>query len=107
MPEEAVVNGVTVVPKIGTAIGSVTEAIPKRRMGRAGKLEIVLDYVRLVDNEKAPVRAVKDQKGGSHVAGMTVGIVATGSSSFPQHLCFYCCTEKTQQFLREPKSRLT
>jgi len=29
-------------------------------MGRAGKLEIVLDYVRLADNEKAPVRAVKE-----------------------------------------------
>jgi hypothetical protein len=29
------------------AIGAVTEAQPKRRMGRAGKLEIVLDYVRL------------------------------------------------------------
>jgi hypothetical protein len=86
--EEVFVNGVTVVPKSGTAIGSVTEAVPKRRMGRAGKLEIVLDYVRLVDNEKAPVRAVKDQKGGSHVGGMTVGIVATSLVFFPAALLF-------------------
>jgi hypothetical protein len=52
-------------------------------MGRAGKLEIVLDYVRLADTEKAAVRAVKDAKGGSHVAGMTAGIVATGLLFFP------------------------
>jgi hypothetical protein len=72
------VNGVVVVPKGSTAIGPVTEAQPKRRMGRAGKLEIVLDYVRLGDKEKAAVRAVKDAKGGSHTAGMTAGIVVTG-----------------------------
>ena len=81
--EEVVVNGVVVIPKSGCAIGSVTEAQPKRRMGRAGKLEIVLDYVRLADSEKAPVRAVKDAKGGSRVGGMTVGIVATSLIFFP------------------------
>jgi PEGA domain len=81
--EEVMLNGVTVVPKSGTAIASVTEAVPKRRMGRAGKLEIVLDYVRLADNEKVPVRAVKEAKGGSHVGGMTVGIVATSLVFFP------------------------
>jgi hypothetical protein len=52
-------------------------------MGRAGKLEIVLDYVRLADADKASIRAVKDAKGGSHVAGMTAGIVATGILFFP------------------------
>jgi hypothetical protein len=81
--EDVAANGVVVVPKGSVAIGSVTEAQPKRRMGRAGKLEIVLDYVRLVDNEKAAVRAVKDAKGGSHTVGMTAGIVATGLLFFP------------------------
>jgi hypothetical protein len=52
-------------------------------MGRAGKLEIVLDYVRLGDTEKAAIRAVKDAKGGSHTVGMTAGIVATGLLFFP------------------------
>jgi hypothetical protein len=52
-------------------------------MGRAGKLEIVLDYVRLADIEKVAVRAVKDAKGGSHTAGMTAGIVATGLLFWP------------------------
>jgi hypothetical protein len=81
--EEVVVNGVTVVPKSGTAMATVTEAEPKRTMGRAGKLEIVLDFVRLGDNEKAPIRAVKQGKGGSHTAGMTIGIVATSLVFWP------------------------
>jgi hypothetical protein len=81
--DEIVLNGIVVIPKGGTAIGTVTEAVPKRRMGRAGKLEIALDYVRLADTEKAPIRAVKSAKGGSHVGAMTVGIVATGLVFFP------------------------
>jgi len=52
-------------------------------MGRAGKLEIVLDYVRLADAHKAAIRAVKDAKGSSNVPGMTAGIVAAGLLFFP------------------------
>jgi hypothetical protein len=81
--DEVNVNGVAVIPKSSTAIGTVTEAVPKRRMARGGKLEIVLDYVRLADTEKAPVRAVKDAKGGCHTGGMTAGIVATGLLFWP------------------------
>jgi hypothetical protein len=81
--EDVAANGIVVIPKGSVAIGTVTEAQPKRRMGRAGKLEIVLDYVRLADTEKAAVRAVKDAKGASHTAGMTAGIVATGLLFFP------------------------
>lgn len=81
--DEVSINGVAVIPKSSTAIGSVTEAVPKRRMARGGKLEIVLDYVRLADTEKAPIRAVKDAKGGGHTGGMTAGIVATGLLFWP------------------------
>jgi hypothetical protein len=81
--EDVAASGIVVIPKGSVAIGSVTEAQPKRRMGRAGRLEMVLDYVRLADTEKAAIRAVKDAKGGSHVAGMTVGIVAAGLLFFP------------------------
>jgi len=81
--EDVAASGIVVIPKGSVAIGSVTEAQPKRRMGRAGKFEMVLDYVRLADTEKAAIRAVKDAKGGSHVAGMTVGIVAAGLLFFP------------------------
>jgi len=81
--EDVTVNRVVIIPKGSIALGKVTEAVPKRRMGRAGKLEIVLDYVRLADAEKANVRAVKDAKGQNRKGGMTVGIVATGLLFWP------------------------
>jgi hypothetical protein len=77
------VNGTLVVPKGGLAFGTVTEAQPKRRMARGGKLEINIDYVKLLDSEKATLRAVKSGKGGGHTGAMTAGIVATGIVFFP------------------------
>jgi hypothetical protein len=81
--EEIKVADTLIIPKGGIAWGTVTEAQPKRRMGRGGKLEIVMDSVRLVDGEKAALRATKDVKGGGHVGAMTVGIVATGLIFWP------------------------
>jgi hypothetical protein len=75
--EEVQVMGVVVVAKGATASGTVTEIQAKRRMGRAGKLDMTLDYVRLLDNEKAALTATAGGKGGSHVAAMTGAIVAT------------------------------
>lgn len=81
--EEIAVNGVVVIPKSGKAMGSVTEAISKGRMGRAGRLEIVLDYVRLTDRETTAVRAVRYADGESPTAGKPAGIVATGLLFWP------------------------
>ena len=66
--EEVRVADVLIIPKGGIAWGTVTEAVPKRRMARGGKLEIVMDSVRLVDGQKAALRAVKDAKGGGTLA---------------------------------------
>ncbi len=81
--EEVQVEGVVVIPKGGLAFASVTEAQAKRRMARGGKLDINIDYVKLLDSEKAPLRAVKEVKGGGHTAAMTGGIVATSLVFFP------------------------
>lgn len=81
--EEVLVNNVLVVPKGGLAFATVTEAQAKRRMARGGKLDINIDYVRLVDSEKAALRAVKEVKGGGHTGAMTGGIVATSLVFFP------------------------
>ncbi len=81
--EDVMVGGVVVIPKGGTALGTVTEAVPKKRMARGGKLEIVMDSVRLVDGQKAALRAVKDGKGGGHAGGMTIGIVAAAIVFWP------------------------
>jgi hypothetical protein len=81
--EDVVVDGVTVIVKGSPALASVTEAQAKRRMGRAGKLSISVDSVRLTGGEKVPLRAVKDTKGSSHVGRMTTAMVATGIVFFP------------------------
>jgi hypothetical protein len=75
--EEVTIQGVIIIPKGGIALGTVTEAQPKRRMARGGKLEIVMDSVRLTDGEKAALRATKGGNGGGHTGAMTAGIVAT------------------------------
>jgi hypothetical protein len=77
------VNGTLVIPKGGLAFATVTEAQAKRRMARGGKLDINIDYVKLVSGEKAALRAVQDVKGGGHTGGMVGGMVATSLVFFP------------------------
>ena len=77
------VNGTLVIPKGGLAFATITEAQPKRRMARGGKLDMNIDYVKLVSGEKAALRAVRDVKGGGHTGGMVGGMVATSIVFFP------------------------
>ena len=72
-----------VILKSAIAIGIVTAAEAKRRMARGGKLDITIDSVRLIDSEKAALRAVKQGKGGGHMGAMTAGIVVTGLVVWP------------------------
>ena len=81
--EDVSINGVLVIAKGGYAVATVTTAQAKRRMARGGKLDINIDYVRLLDGEKAALRAVKEVKGGGHTGAMTGGIVATSLVFFP------------------------
>jgi hypothetical protein len=81
--EEAKIGEVVVIPRGGIAWGTVTEAQPKRRMGRAGKLNVNIDSVRLVTGEKVALRAVKEVKGGGHTGAMTGAMVATSIVFFP------------------------
>jgi PEGA domain len=52
-------------------------------MARGGKLDVNIDDVRLVDGEKAPLRAVKEAKGGSHTGAMTGAMIGTAIVFFP------------------------
>lgn len=81
--EDVMVDNVVVLPKGATAIGTVTEANPRKSMGRAGKLNMNISYARLTDGEKLALRAVKESKGGGHVGAMTGAIVATSILFFP------------------------
>ena len=71
------------IPRGATAWATVTDAEHKRRMGRAGKLDLNIDKVRLADGEKAMLRAVKDVKGGGHTGAMVGAMVATSLVVWP------------------------
>src|SRR5262249_19662541 len=81
--EDVKIRETVIIPRGGIAWATVTEAQPKRRMGRGGKLDVNIDSVRLVSGEKAALRAVKDTQGGGHVRAMTGAIVATSIVFFP------------------------
>jgi hypothetical protein len=52
-------------------------------MGRAGKLDLNIDKVRLADGERALLRSVKDTKGGGHQGAMVGAMVATSLVIWP------------------------
>ncbi len=81
--EDVKVKDVIVVPRGGLALATVTEAQHKRRMARGGKLDVNIDDVRLIDGEKAPLRAVKEAKGGGHTGAMTGAMIGTAIVFFP------------------------
>jgi PEGA domain len=81
--EETDVDGVMVIAKGAPALATITMAEPKRTMGRAGKLDVNIDSVRLVDGEKAALAATQSAKGGGHTGAMTAGMVGTAIVFFP------------------------
>ena len=81
--DDVIVNGCVLISHGALAKGTVTEAQAKRRMGRAGKLNVNINYVLMTDGEHAALSAVKDAKGNGRGAAMTIGVVATGIVFFP------------------------
>jgi PEGA domain-containing protein len=81
--DDITVNGTLVIAKGALAIATVTEAQSKRRMARGGKLNMNIDYVKLANSDRAPLRAIKDLNGGGHTGAMVGGMVATGIVFFP------------------------
>ena len=81
--EEVKLGDLLLIPKGSVAWGTVTEAEPKKRMARGGKLNVNIDAVRLASGERAALRGVKEVKGGGHTGAMTGGIVATSIVFFP------------------------
>jgi hypothetical protein len=74
---------IVVIPKGSMAMASITEAVPKRRMARGGRLGMNIDYVRLPSGGKLALRGVQQGKGGGHTGAMTGAIVATSIVFFP------------------------
>jgi len=81
--EETDVQGVPVIAKGAQALATITSAEPRRSMGRAGKLDVNIDSVRLIDGQKAALSATQNAKGGGHTGAMTAGMVGTAIVFFP------------------------
>jgi len=67
--EDVVLDGLCVIPSGASAEGVVTEAEPKRRMGKGGKLGLGVKSVHLADNEKARARSFEVSAGTDSAAG--------------------------------------
>ncbi len=81
--EDVVVKGVVVIPKGSKAMGTVTQAQGKRRMGRAGKLDVTIEEVRLADGQRAKLRASQEAKGKGRQGLMTGAMIGTAIVFFP------------------------
>ena len=81
--EDIKVNGLAVIPKGEMAWGTIVDAKPRRRLGRAGKLDVRIDEVRLADGERVPLRASQESKGKGRSGAMTGAIIASGVLFFP------------------------
>jgi len=87
--EDVKVDNKVVIAQGGTAIATVTEAKSKKSFGRAGTLNVNIDYVRLVNGDRAPLRAIKGGSGGSKTGVMTGAVVATAIVFFPAAPLFF------------------
>lgn len=77
------VGEIVVIARQSSAIATVTNAKPAGRLGKGGKLDINIDYVRLSTGEKIALRAVKGDKGDNRTGTMTTALVASGILFFP------------------------
>ena len=73
--EEVKVGDVVALPRGSTARGHVVEVEPKKRLGRAGKLDFTLDYVKAPDGTNLRLRASSARKGEDRSGTVIVGTV--------------------------------
>lgn len=66
--EQVSVDGILVIPKGAQGSGIIADAEPKKRMGRGGKLGISITSVRLVNNDRVPVRSYQEGTGSNTAA---------------------------------------
>jgi hypothetical protein len=99
--EEVVVEGLSVIPRGATAIGIVTDAEPKKRLGRGGKLGLSINFVRLSDNEKAAVRSFQEGNGSNTSAGAVLPLASGKDVAFAQGTEFTAYVDGDMQLKRE------
>ncbi len=71
------IGDVIAIPRDAVVNGTVVQAVPKRRMGRTGKLDFSIDSIIAPDEGKIPLRYSPVKKeGGSHA--VRTGVIAAG-----------------------------
>jgi hypothetical protein len=73
--EDVKVGDVVAIPKGSTAMGHVVEAEPRKRMGRAGKLNFTVDHAKAPDGTNVRLRASSTRKGDDKTGTVIVGTV--------------------------------
>jgi hypothetical protein len=73
--EDVKVGDFVAIPKGSTAVGHVVEVEPKRRLGRAGKLNFSIDHVKAIDGSNIRLRASSTRKGDDKSGTVIVGTV--------------------------------
>jgi hypothetical protein len=73
--EDVKVGDIIAIPKGSTAVGHVVEVEPRRRLGRAGKLNFSIDHVKAPDSTNVRLRASTARKGDDKTGTVIVGTV--------------------------------
>lgn len=81
--DDVKVGDMVIIPQGSIAMATITEAQAKGHLGKGGKLGMNIDYVRLPDGDKIPLRGIQDVKGGGHMGAMTGAMVATAIVFWP------------------------
>jgi hypothetical protein len=80
--DDVKIGDTIVVPQGSACIGTITSAIPKRRMGRTGKLDLSMERVVAVDGTSIPLRYSPTKKEGGSKAGTTGALTAGAAIVF-------------------------
>jgi hypothetical protein len=70
--ESVIVRGRTVIEKGAPAAGAVTEAEPRGRMGKAGKLNVSVNSVKLANGENLPLRSFGINSSSEQKSGISL-----------------------------------
>jgi hypothetical protein len=73
--EDVKVGDLVAIPSGSTAVGHVVEVEPKRRLGRAGKLNFSIDHVKAPDGTNIRLRASSARAGQDKTGTVIVGTV--------------------------------
>jgi hypothetical protein len=73
--EDVKVGGTVAIARGSAAVGHVVDVEPRKRMGRAGKLNFALDYVKAPDGSNLRLRSSTTKKGDDKTGTVIVGTV--------------------------------